>query len=74
VARASARLSVLIAEDQYLTRKGTRRLLEEHGGVDTNCASVAVDLVSMNVPFPEPCLNGVSCITGAISGGLGLPT
>jgi DNA-binding NarL/FixJ family response regulator len=26
---ASARLRVLIAEDQYLTREGTRRLLEE---------------------------------------------
>ena len=25
----SARLRVLIAEDQYLTREGTRRLLEE---------------------------------------------
>lgn len=30
----SARLRVLIAEDQYLMREGTRRLLEEHGGLD----------------------------------------
>lgn len=29
-----ARLKVLIAEDQYLMREGTRRLLEEQGGVD----------------------------------------
>lgn len=29
-----ARLKVLIAEDQYLMREGTRRLLEEHGGLD----------------------------------------
>ena len=29
-----ARLRVLIAEDQYLMREGTRRLLEEHGGLD----------------------------------------
>ena len=28
------RLRVLIAEDQYLMREGTRRLLEEHGGLD----------------------------------------
>ncbi|MDP8967895.1 MAG: response regulator transcription factor [Actinomycetota bacterium] len=28
------RLRVLIAEDQYLQREGTRRLLEEHGGID----------------------------------------
>jgi DNA-binding NarL/FixJ family response regulator len=28
-----ARLTVLIAEDQYLMREGTRRLLEEHGGL-----------------------------------------
>ena len=27
-------LRVLIAEDQYLMREGTRRLLEEHGGVE----------------------------------------
>ena len=27
-------LRVLIAEDQYLQREGTRRLLEEHGGLD----------------------------------------
>lgn len=27
-------LRVLIAEDQYLMREGTRRLLEEHGGLD----------------------------------------
>jgi len=30
----NARLGVLIAEDQYLMREGTRRLLEEHGGLD----------------------------------------
>lgn len=29
-----ARLRVLIAEDQYLMREGTRRLLEERGGLD----------------------------------------
>ncbi|GAB2651627.1 response regulator transcription factor [Kribbella swartbergensis] len=29
-----ARLRVLIAEDQYLMREGTRRLLDEHGGLD----------------------------------------
>ena len=29
-----AGLRVLIAEDQYLMREGTRRLLEEHGGLD----------------------------------------
>ncbi len=29
VRRVSVRLRVLIAEDQYLTREGTRRLLEE---------------------------------------------
>ncbi len=28
------RVRVLIAEDQYLQREGTRRLLEEHGGID----------------------------------------
>jgi DNA-binding NarL/FixJ family response regulator len=36
-----ARLRVLIAEDQYLMREGTRRLLEEHGGVEV--AGVAAD-------------------------------
>lgn len=30
----SRRLRVLIAEDQYLMREGTRRLLDEHGGLD----------------------------------------
>jgi DNA-binding NarL/FixJ family response regulator len=30
----SARLRVLIAEDQYLMREGTKRLLDEHGGLD----------------------------------------
>jgi len=30
----NARLRVLIAEDQYLMREGTRRLLDEHGGLD----------------------------------------
>lgn len=29
----SAHLRVLIAEDQYLMREGTRRLLDEHGGL-----------------------------------------
>jgi DNA-binding NarL/FixJ family response regulator len=28
------RLRVLLAEDQYLVREGTRRLLEDHGGVE----------------------------------------
>ena len=28
------RVRVLIAEDQYLQREGTRRLLEEHGEID----------------------------------------
>ncbi|MPZ49594.1 MAG: response regulator [Dehalococcoidia bacterium] len=32
--RDDARLRVLIAEDQYLMREGTRRLLEENGGLD----------------------------------------
>lgn len=30
---AKARLRVLIAEDQYLMREGTKRLLDEHGGL-----------------------------------------
>lgn len=33
VESVDARLKVLIAEDQYLMREGTRRLLEEHGGL-----------------------------------------
>jgi DNA-binding NarL/FixJ family response regulator len=40
VERLDARLKVLIAEDQYLMREGTRRLLEEHGGLG------AVDVAS----------------------------
>lgn len=32
--RGNPPLRVLIAEDQYLTREGTRRLLDEHGGLD----------------------------------------
>lgn len=33
-ARSARALRVLLAEDQYLGREGTRRLLQEHGGVD----------------------------------------
>lgn len=40
-----ARLRVLIAEDQYLTREGTRRLLEEQGGLDV--VGVASDYESV---------------------------
>jgi DNA-binding NarL/FixJ family response regulator len=35
------RLRVLLAEDQYLVREGTRRLLEDHGGVEV--VGVAAD-------------------------------
>jgi DNA-binding NarL/FixJ family response regulator len=41
----SARLRVLIAEDQYLTREGTRRLLEERDEVEV--VGVAADLGSV---------------------------
>jgi DNA-binding NarL/FixJ family response regulator len=40
--RVSARLRVLIAEDQYLTREGTRRLLEERDELEV--VGVASDL------------------------------
>jgi DNA-binding NarL/FixJ family response regulator len=36
---------VLIAEDQYLTREGTRRLLEEHGELEVD--GVASDFDSV---------------------------
>jgi DNA-binding NarL/FixJ family response regulator len=42
---ASARLRVLIAEDQYLTREGTRRLLEERDELEV--VGVASDLGSV---------------------------
>jgi DNA-binding NarL/FixJ family response regulator len=41
----SARLRVLIAEDQYLTREGTRRLLEERDELEV--VGVAYDLASV---------------------------
>ena len=41
----SARLRVLIAEDQYLMREGTRRLLEERDEVEV--VGVASDLDSV---------------------------
>ncbi|HEY2306865.1 MAG TPA: response regulator transcription factor, partial [Streptosporangiaceae bacterium] len=40
--RVSAHLRVLIAEDQYLTREGTRRLLEERDELEV--VGVASDL------------------------------
>lgn len=39
------RLRVLVAEDQYLVREGTRRLLEDHGGVEV--VGVAADYHSV---------------------------
>ena len=39
------RLRVLLAEDQYLVREGTRNLLERHGGVDV--VGVAADYDSV---------------------------
>jgi DNA-binding NarL/FixJ family response regulator len=43
--RDSARLRLLIAEDQYLTREGTRRLLEERNELEV--VGVAFDLDSV---------------------------
>jgi DNA-binding NarL/FixJ family response regulator len=44
----SSRLRVLIAEDQYLTREGTRRLLEERGELEV--VGVASDFDSVCEP------------------------
>jgi DNA-binding NarL/FixJ family response regulator len=43
--RMKRRLRVLLAEDQYLVREGTRRLLEDHGGVEV--VGVAADYDSV---------------------------
>lgn len=43
--RSAPPLRVLLAEDQYLGREGTRRLLQEHGGVDVVAAAGNYDEV-----------------------------
>ena len=60
----SARLRVLIAEDQYLTREGTRRLLEErdeieveggaseHGSVLEQARRLRPDVIVMDIKMP----------------------
>jgi len=64
VQRPGDRLKVLLAEDQYLMREGTRRLLEEHGGVDvvgvasdydsvlTETRRLRPDVVLMDIKMP----------------------
>src|SRR5579864_8421831 len=64
VRRGSSRLRVLIAEDQYLTREGTRRLLEERDelevvGVASDFDSVLAearrllpDVIVMDIKMP----------------------
>lgn len=60
----TARLRVVLAEDQYLGREGTRRLLTDHGGVDvvgvaadydevlTRTRALRPDAVLMDVKMP----------------------
>lgn len=49
--RGSSRLRVLIAEDQYLTREGTRRLLEERDELEVTAGAGMVGRGQMTVHF-----------------------
>jgi len=48
------RLRVLLAEDQYLVREGTRRLLEDHGGVEVVGVAPDFDSVLQEARRLEP--------------------
>ena len=50
--RVSSRLRLLIAEDQYLTREGTRRLLEDRDELEV--VGVASDLGSVLAEARRP--------------------
>ena len=78
----SERLRVVIAEDNYLVREGTRRLLEDSGEVEV-LASVSTaeellevvdglrpDVVLLDLEMPE--LDGVEAIPQLLAAGPGL--